>query len=209
PIIGDVAPIHAAYSDTIRLSMDYYNPKFVEVKFNSFPTTIIAAEKTYIDLLIPNALDDPEPLITVVSGGFSDEWDGFKLNLPVLQNITPALTEPNQLITVNGANLNPDKQFLKATLYFPFGGFSGIWEVQPSEIVSVSKNTVVIKTNEFMLENPYTTKVVDFSIEIRTHDFLSNQATGSLNYQSVFTQKNDFPGDARNSAVAFSANNKG
>jgi N-acetylneuraminic acid mutarotase len=209
PIIGEVVSLHASYSDTIRLPMVFCNPKFLEVKFNSISTVIIAAEETYINLLVPNALDEIEPIITVESAGFSDEWDGFKLNLPVLQNITPSLTEPNELITVNGAHLNPDKQFLKATLHFPFGGVSGIWEVQPSEIISVSKNTMVIKTNEFMLGNPYTTKVGDFSIEIRTHDFLSNQATGSLNYLSVFTQKNDFPGEARHSGVGFSANGKG
>lgn len=206
PAIVGLASDEAAFSDTIRILMDYYNLNYVQVSFNSSIAEITSTNLNFIEVIVPNSLTVTNPKIIVTSAGFSDELNGFQLKLPAITNITPTtITNPNNPITILGNNFNLDKSFNQIKIFHP----NGIQSVTQSEILLLEKGRIIIQPNLIIFGDLSVTLIDEFIIEITTHDFKTDQVKVSVKYLSTWTKKKDFPGLSRYNAVGFAINGKG
>lgn len=206
PVIVGLVSDEAAFSDTIRILMDYYNLNYVQVSFNSSISEITSTNSNYIDVIVPNSLTVTNPKIIITSAGISDELNGFKLKLPAITNITPTtITNPNNPITILGNNFNLDKSFNQIKIFHP----NGIQSVTQSEILLLEKGRIIIQPNPIIFGDLSVTLTDEFGIEITNHNLKTDQVKVSVKYLSTWTKKKDFPGLSRYNAVGFAINGKG
>lgn len=190
PTITSVSSLEAAYSDTLTISFNYYNPNHTTVLFDFHLAEIISMEQNSIDVKVPNSLNTTTPIIKVSSGGFSDEMMGFKLKKPELLATQPqTITAPNQEYTITGKNLNPEKRFNQIKIYHSFGTY----EVLESEILEASSNKIKILLNETIFGNLSETSIGEISMDIQINGFTTNKTLALVNYTSTWTKKNRFP----------------
>ena len=209
PGIVEIEPVLATFNDTITIKGINFHPKveYNSILIGNIPADIISVNTTEIKFIIPEELKTKENEIILTSTGFkADKEIRILLKAPVITSFSPdTVRRPKEIVTLRGENFNPLLQ--SNTVHI--GGYE-------AEIIESSGDSIkVLLPDQIIPENPHNPKFhvslftdVSMNVTVAGQSFMSDKNL-EIYWLSTYTRKADFPGSARQNAVAFSINGKG
>lgn len=198
PSITNISPINVTFGDTVTISGENFGSlkEWNQVLIENLKAELTNVNSTEIKFLVPDDLKNKTNKIEVTSVG---------QNLTINQNIvlkSPEITgfspetasRPNQIITIYGKNFNPKT----LNNFVDINGFA-------SNILYSSPDSIKIELPRELIPEYYisTFQKAKISLKVGLQSVTANKEL-IIDWKSTWTKKKNFPGLARNLAVAFS-----
>ncbi|MCB9081129.1 MAG: hypothetical protein H6555_05415 [Lewinellaceae bacterium] len=113
PYVQGISPATASFGDTLTLAGTFlaWPGAVPQVFFDGEPATILAYDTAMIRLIIPSAFTGDRPIIAINNGRYQGTLEGlFRLNPPVITDISLSVTRDFSGLIIRGRNFHPDPQ---------------------------------------------------------------------------------------------------
>lgn len=137
PVINNVLPAQATWGDTVVINGKYFSSVLEKntVTFGALASKVLAATDSTIRCIVPNNIATKSIAINVSIVGFKSlPFNGFSLQSPSINNLSPSVATFDDIITITGTNFSREK----ARNIFKFNEHL-------AEVIEASKTTLKVK----------------------------------------------------------------
>ena len=188
PILSDFEPHSGTFDDIITLSGTNFclDTSYVKVFFNNARAEILEMSRTHYKVKVP-AENNISPAVVKVRYFNNFSYNSqFSLRMATINDISPVIVKPGDNIQITGEDFNPIAHMNRVSI----GGV----DAMVTNSTATEINVVV----------PPVLTAGQYLVKLSTIHGTDLFWTGSVEVISPWRKLNDFPGDARASATAFS-----